>query len=354
MSVNIVPTQQPSTFLQRLTGTEPRTVVRESSVTTISSDPGGRFDLKAGLRNGVIGAAVAGALGGASLLGKVALPLIGKVGSVAGLAKLAGIGGALGLATAALPMVASHARRSPATKAALTGVAIGAAAGAVLPLMPIPIGAAIGAGVGLLVHHRRTHPVPHHAHYPGYRAYPGFAPYGMDGGPVPHGMVPVTPNFGGHVPGAMNPYGFGGYPPVGYGASMVGHGGYGGYGMSLPMQGGAQAQPTGLVPTGALPAAVAAQALPQAPRPAAAPTRAPRFPKAKTYKDPLGNVRQVGTGKLLKASGREPARIPVAPAATAGAVAGVAGMQQGGYGFSSPVAAQSMVPTAALPAMPTA
>ena len=94
MSVNVIPSPQPASFWQRLTGTEPKTVVHESSTTTISSTPGGSFNLKTALRNGGIGAAVAGALGGVSLLGKVALPLIGKIGSVGGLVKLAGVGGA--------------------------------------------------------------------------------------------------------------------------------------------------------------------------------------------------------------------------------------------------------------------
>src|SRR5690349_9415917 len=119
MSVTIATTSPAqSTLWQRLTGTEPKTVVTETSRTEITSDPGGSFNLKTALRNGGIGAAIAGALGGVSLLGKVALPIIGKVATVGGLAKLAGVGGAIGLATAALPIVAPKIRNNPTAKAA--------------------------------------------------------------------------------------------------------------------------------------------------------------------------------------------------------------------------------------------
>lgn len=299
MSVTIVPTQQPATFWQRLTGTEPKTIVRETSTTEISSHPGGGFDLKTALRNGGIGAAVAGALGGVSLLGKVALPIIGKVGSLAGLARLAGVGGAIGVATAALPLVADAARRSPATKAALTGAAIGAAAGAVLPLMPIPLGAAIGAGVGLLVHHRRNRPAPDYPVYPGYQAHPGFVPYRTGpGAPVPNGLVPVSPNYGMYAGTAMNPYGnLAGYGAVnmGYGAMPAPSYGYG----TLPMQahGAAVGQPG--MQQGAVAQPVAtAQPAGAAPAPGAA--KAPKFRSAKTFTDKAGNLRQVGTGTVIK------------------------------------------------------
>ncbi len=329
MSVAIATTPQQSTWWQRLTGTEPKTVVRETSTTEITSVPGSSFNLKTALRNGGIGAAVAGVLGGVSLLGKVALPIIGKVGSVAGLAKLAGVGGAVGLATAALPLLADKASTNPRLKAALVGAGIGAAAGALLPLIPLPIGAAIGAGVGLLVHHKRTHPDPVHTQYPGYRAYPGFVPAGTaPGDAVPNGLVPVTPNYGMYGPTAMNPYamGFPGYPAPAYGLPSGVPAGYGygaspyganSYGMTLPATAGQVQQPVG--------APAAAPVAMPATRPAA---KAPVRTKAKTFTDTAGNVRQVGTGKIVKPTTR--------PAA---------GVRTGAAGISAPVGA---LPTAGL------
>lgn len=359
MSVAIAASPQPSTFWQRLTGTEPKTVVRETSTTTITNDPGGSFNVGTALRNGGIGAAVAGVLGGVSLLGKVALPLIGKVGTLSGLVKLAGVGGALGIATAAIPLVAPRVRDSPAAKAALTGAAVGAAAGAVLPLLPIPVGAAVGAGVGLLLHHRRTIPAHGYPGYPGYRAHPGYVPVGMaPGGLPPHpGMVPVTPNYGMHVGSAVNPYGYGvpqgygmspGYGmPQGYGASMQ-MGPYGpmgglgagyGYGpsMSLPMQGGQH----GVQPGAAAPVATPAT------RPVAArATGAPKHPGAKTWIDRAGNVRQVGTGAVLRPAARDAAtarQAATAPTAQHAAGAMLAGTPSGAMDPAS-LAAMSAMP----------
>jgi hypothetical protein len=331
MSVAIATSQQPATWWQRLTGTEPKTVIRETSTTEVTSVPGGSFNLSTALRNGGIGAAVAGALGGVSLLGKIALPIIGKVGSLGGLVKLAGVGGALGVATAAIPLVAPKIQESPAAKATLVGAGIGAAAGAILPLMPTWLGAAIGAGVGLLVHHRRTHPAPSHQVYPGYAAYPGFRPIGTSPGdaPVPHGLVPVTPNYGAYAASAVNPYGVGaigmspmagygmaGYGMPGYGASMSP---YGAAGYSLPMTAGQQGAG---VPQ---PQVVAAQQPGAAPAPVAArPTGSAKFPNAKTWIDRQGNVRQVGTGKVLKPAAGAGAAAPVATAPVATGV-GAAG-----------------------------
>ncbi|MEO6867174.1 MAG: hypothetical protein ABI200_04060 [Gaiellales bacterium] len=335
MSVNIATNTQPATWLQRLTGSEPRTVVKETSTTTITSQPGGSFSLKSALRNGGIGAALAGVLGGVSLLGKVALPVIGKVATLGGLAKLAGVGGAIGLATAALPILAPRIQQSPTAKAALLGAGIGAAAGAALPLVPIWLGASIGAGVGLLVHNKkhRSHDYPM---YPGYQAYPGFQPYGMNAGAhMPQGLVPVTPNYGSYAGTAMNPYGnMSGYGMVqgGYGNAMPAAYGYGnangygnGYGdaqsMMLPAQASAPAAANAAMPGAAQQtnSAVATPVATAAPR--AAKNELPpvgvkksskkssskkstgaKTTKAKSFKDSKGNIRQIGTGKILKPS----------------------------------------------------
>jgi hypothetical protein len=350
MSVNIVSTPAQSTWLQRLTGSEPSTTVHETSTTTITSQPGGHFSLGTALRNGGIGAAVAGALGGVSLLGHVALPLIGKIGSVSGLVRLAGVGGALGVATAALPLVLPAVRNSPTAKAAVTGAAIGAAAGAILPLMPIGLGAAIGAGVALLIKHRRDNPGPDYPVYPGYQAYPGFAPYGTNpGAGVPNGLVPVTPNYGMAAGTAMNPYGnVGGYglPQAGYGVAPAGYGmapgvGYGYPGVSLPMTAGAaQAAPVAqAVPTSA--------PVPAAARPVAA--RAPKFKGAKSFTDGAGNLRQVGTGTIIRAA---------KPGSTVAPSAGIGMVPSGtaapiGLG-SMPVSPFDGTAPGAMPAMPTA
>lgn len=200
MSVVIAPPVQQSSLLQRLFGAEPRTVVHETSTTTIVNQPGGGFSFRTALRNGGIGAALAGALGGASLLAKVALPLVGKVASLGGLARLIGVGGALGAATAAIPLLVPLVQRSPAAKAAVVGAGVGAAAGAVLPFVPIWLGAAAGAGIGWAIHaaRNRTSQGDSYPTYPGYAAYPGFAPYGTTpGGRVPAGMVAVSPAYGG-------------------------------------------------------------------------------------------------------------------------------------------------------------
>jgi hypothetical protein len=321
MSVTIATNPQPASFWQRLTGTEPKTVITQTSRTEVTSDPGGSFSVRDAVRNAGIGAAVAGALGGVSLLGKVALPVIGKIGSLGGLVKLAGVGGALGVAAAAIPLVEPSIRRSPAAKAAVTGAAIGAAAGAILPLMPITLGAAIGAGVGLLVHNHRTRPVHDYASYPGFRAYPGFVPVGTSPGDtrVPHGLVPVTPNYGMYSGTAMNPYASTMSPQYGY---VQGYGmGYGqGYGMSLPMQ--AAGQP-GARPV--LPQAAPTRSGAEPAAPVKRPASKPKHPGAKTYKDAVGNVRQVGTGKIVRAvapRATQPAvgRVPVGAAAPVGTV----------------------------------
>jgi hypothetical protein len=344
MSVDIVtapPTNHP-TLLQRVFGTEPKTVVHETSTTTIVNDPGVGIDWKTALRNGGIGAAIGGALGGVSLLTKAALPFIGKIGSVAGLARLAGTAGVLGAATAAVPFLIEASRNSPKAKAAIIGGSIGAAAGAVLPFLPVWLGAAAGAGIGLVVHNARQHrddyPV---SPYPGYVASPGWVPYGSNGqGMVPNGMTQVVPSFGAGYPNA----GYGaGYPTAGYGYPTAGYpaNGYGyptGYGMALPMQaagaagqaGSAQAmspqqqllmqqqvaaqqaaaagsQSRAAMPgavampatTGVAPSVAPAVASPPA---AGAVARTPKFPGAKTWVDKSGNIRQVGTGKVLKAA----------------------------------------------------
>ncbi len=364
MSVTIATsTPQPSSWWQRLTGTEPKTVVTETSRTEIVNDPGGSFNLKTALRNGGIGAAVAGVLGGVSLLGKVALPVIGKVATVGGLAKLAGVGGGIGLATAALPLVAPKVRDSPTAKAALLGAGIGAAAGAVLPLVPIPIGAAVGAGVALLVKHRKDHPSPVHTQYPGYRAYPGYVPAGTSSGDVVPGapgagLVPVSPNYGMYGQTAINPYAMGsfgapapGYTPAGswgspygsaygaspYGASPYGASPYGpnpyGYGMTLPATAGQVQQPVATPAVAPTPAPAA--------RPAAA--KAPVRTKAKTFTDGAGNLRQVGTGKILKPTTRvAPSGIDTVPAGMAAPV---------GYGAPTADLGQLTSPGSYLPGM---
>lgn len=334
MSVTIAtsPTQSP-TLLQRLFGTEPKTVVKETSVTTIVNDPGTGIDWKTALRNGGIGAAIGGALGGVSLLTKVALPLIGKVGSLAGVARLAGTGGAIGAAIAAVPFLVDVSRRNPTAKAAIIGGSIGAAAGAVLPFLPVWLGAAAGAGIGLVAHkvtsYNQEHPAPL-SPYPGYTASPGWSPYGQ----VPNGMTPVMP-YGqgvGYGPGVGFGQGMGygqGYP-VGYGASFGGYpAGYGAQilpqtAMGAPMNGQALtvaqqqallqqqqmqmlAAQQGLAPGAAAPQVAPGAAAPSVAAPVAAPTAAPvkkvaKFPNAKTWVDKAGNVRQVGTGKVLKAA----------------------------------------------------
>jgi hypothetical protein len=356
MSVNVIPAPQQSTWWQRLTHSEPKTVVREVSTTEISSTPGGSFDLKTGLRNGAIGAAVAGVLGGVSLLGKVALPIIGKVASVGGLARLAGVGGAIGLATAALPVIVPSINRSPAAKAALTGAAIGAAAGAILPLIPIPIGAAIGAGVGLLIHNRRNRQYDYPT-YPGYEAYPGYAPYGTSpGAPVPNGLVPVTPNYGMYAGTAMNPYG----NPMGYAGAQMGYGmpmGYGvpagyGAGMMLPAQ--AQGAVPAVQPV-AQPQVQAASAQPT-PAPTAAParptaTKAPKFKNAKTFTDKAGNLRQIGTGRILRPAAGGVTGVGSVPAGAAAPIGLGAVAPQPGLGMAAPLGA---VPTGVATSLPYA
>lgn len=343
MSVTIAAAPQQSSWWQRLTNSEPRTVVRETSTTTITSQPGGSFNLKDALRNGGIGAGVAGVLGGVSLLAKVSLPVIGKIGSVGGLVKLVGVGGALGAATAAIPLLAPMIRDNPTAKSAAIGAGIGAAAGFVLPLVPTWLGAAAGAGIGLAIHSMKNRPANPYPNYPGYQASPGWVPYGTSSGDTPpNGWVPVTPNFGGAygMPvgassfspwgqyGAMNPYGAYGAPQ----ASMLGA-------MTLPMTAttpGAVATMNGvgqpMVANVAPQVApqTAAQALPQAMVPGAAAAnpatfvpgssglgvvapgtaapistpaagaKTPKFPGAKTWIDNDGNIRQVGTGKVLK------------------------------------------------------
>jgi hypothetical protein len=109
----------------------------------------------------------------------------------------------------------------------------------------------------------------------------------------------------------MNPYGMGsygspapGYTPQGqwgspygssYGVSPYGASPYG-YGMTLPATAGQVQQPVGT------PAVAPAPAPAPARRPAAA--KAPVRTKAKTFTDKAGNVRQVGTGKIIKATTR--------------------------------------------------
>ena len=300
MSVTIAAPMQSPSLWQRLTGTEPKTVIHEASTTTITNDPGASFHLKTAIRNGAIGAGLAGVLGGVSLLSKVALPVIGRVVSVPGLVRLVGVGGAVGAATAAVPLALSVARSNPTAKAATTGAVIGAAAGAVLPLLSIRSGAVLGAGVGLLVHHKRTHP-DDYAQYPGYTAYPGYVPYtgyGMGMGVTP-GMSP----WGGVAPwGGVTPWGgsLGTPTPMPYPMNPAYASGYG----ILPSQ--AQARPQGMV--GVQPGLVQpgmVQAPPQGavatgtPAPAVG-RPAPKFANARTFTDGAGNVRTVGRGTIVK------------------------------------------------------
>jgi hypothetical protein len=201
----IVTVPQQGNWWQRLTGTSPQTVIRETSTTTITSSKG--LDIGEALRNGGIGAAVGAALGGASLLTKIAIPIIGKVGSVAGLARAATLGGAIGVGATALPFVIDYAKDRPAAKATLIGAGVGAAAGFVLPLLPTTIGAAIGAGVGYAIHRARNSNdvLPHYPTYPGFVARPGWVPYGTAPGMIPpYGLTPVSPWMGGvpHIMGA--------------------------------------------------------------------------------------------------------------------------------------------------------
>lgn len=296
MSVTIAtsPTQSP-TLLQRIFGTEPKTVVKETSVTTIVNDPGASIDWKTALRNGGIGAALGAALGGVSLLTKTALPFIGKIASVGALGHLVGTAGAIGAATAAIPFLVDVSRRSPTAKAAIIGGSIGAAAGAVLPFLPVWLGAAAGAGIGLVAHkvheYNEQHPLPE-SPYPGYVASPGWAPYGA----VPAGMTSVVP-VGGQGYGYSAGYPSYGTVPYGYGATPYG------YGAQMLPQTAATVTP-GVMTAAPTVAPVAARAAvaPDAAKPAAAAKKAAKFPKAKTWVDKAGNVRQVGTGKVLKAA----------------------------------------------------
>src|SRR5688500_13013883 len=70
------------------------------------------------LRNGLIGDAAGGLLGGFSLLAKTSLPLLGKVTGLSGIARLAGIGGAVGIASAVLPTIWPKLNQYPLAKAA--------------------------------------------------------------------------------------------------------------------------------------------------------------------------------------------------------------------------------------------
>jgi len=332
MSVNIATTTQQPTLLQRLTGTEPSTVIKETSTTTVTNRSG--FSLSNALRFGGIGAAITGALGGVSLLTKISLPLLGKVTSAAGLGRLALMGGAVGVAAAAAPFVLDKAKTSPALKASLIGAGVGAAAGLVLPIIPMWLGAGVGAGVGLLVHAIRNRSTSGYPAMPGYNAYPGYQPYGTSpGASYANGLVPVTPNYSGAYASAgmngMLPYGssastYPGYAPAGYG--------YGAAQMTLPAQAQGQQQ-MGVAPQGFAPQGMASQATmpPSVAKPAAAKpaVAAGKTPKGKSFTDGAGNLRQVGTGKILRAAAGASAAMPTTGAMNPSSLAMTAAAGQG-------------------------
>lgn len=172
-------TQRPS-FIDRLTHRE-RPAPGTAPVSGSGIADTSKVNVRDAIRNVAIGGAAGGVLGGISMLGKISLPLIGSVAGLGGIARLAGVGGAVGLGIAALPVIAPMVNKSPAAKAALLGAGIGAAAGAVLPLLPMPLGAIAGAAIGLTVHalKNRRHQAPQFTQYPGYVASPGWVSVGV-------------------------------------------------------------------------------------------------------------------------------------------------------------------------------
>lgn len=219
-------------FLNRLLGRtgEHETVYRTTSTTVVSNRPASRFELGRALRNTAIGGAVGGAVAGVSMLGRIGLPLLGKVTSLSGIVRLTGAGAAVGLATVALPALAPSLDRSPMLKAAVTGAGVGAGAGMLLPLVSPVFGAIAGATIGVGLHWMRQHDVGGLRHgrsgwvpvgnvytgaaYAGACGMPGMS--GMPGMPV-YGTLTYSP-YGGF--GALGSYSGLGYP---YGPSMSGN-----------------------------------------------------------------------------------------------------------------------------------
>jgi hypothetical protein len=64
-----------------------------------------RFNVGTLLKGLGIGGAVGGVLGGVSLLGKIAIPILGTAASLGGVLKFGLVGGAIGLAIAGVAMV---------------------------------------------------------------------------------------------------------------------------------------------------------------------------------------------------------------------------------------------------------
>ncbi len=170
---------------------------------------------------------------------------------------------------------------------------------------------------------------------------------------VPNGLVPVTPNYGMYGQTAMNPYGMGfgspapGYTPQGTWGSPYGNAYGSAYGMSpygaspygygtLPATAGQVQQP---VSTPAVAPASAPVRRPAATKKGAAPVRS----KAKTFTDKAGNVRQVGTGKIVKPTTRvTTAGVGTVPTGTPAPV---------GYGAPAADLGQLTSPASYLPAM---
>lgn len=241
-----------------------RTVVVENTSRRydVRTEPLRRLDARAALRNTVIGGAVGGALAGVSYLGKIALPVLGRVSTIGGVARLAGAGAGIGLATAVLPVVWPRLDRHPVLKSALTGAGIGAAAGTLLPIPLLgPIsGALVGATIGAT-----TRAVWQHRNDSFWNRYPAWPPYGMHPLPYPVPMplpMPMPMPYPGVMPGMAFPGAFGhpGMLPARPGALPMIHGA-----MHRPLI------PAGL-PQGVLPMSAAlAGAAPQlAARPSAA------------------------------------------------------------------------------------
>ena len=335
-----------------LRGNSTTTVVDSHTVTRVSTQLHHEFNLGETLRNTAIGGAIGAALGGAALLGKFALPLLGGVKNLAGVVRFGTLGAGIGLATAVLPVIAPSLNEHPVLKAALTGASVGATAGMFLPILsPVGgalIGAAIGAGVALFSNRDNNRygwsngtTCP-----PGVVGSPNGTPYGFNGTPYGYrkpGLLARIFGTSSYGPMANPAYAGMNYLQPGYsqyGASVGGSPtayaspyGYGSpYGQQLGMsapapQAGMAMQPAMLAPA-ALPVPVRAAAK-------AAKAKATVVPKSKAAKKAA--AKKAARKAAAKAAARQaaaaqaaqvgmPAATPLTNAAQGAAMTGMAGL----------------------------
>ncbi len=225
---------QPGSTVVVAPGSSGRRIVK-STVTVESRPVPALPGVSTVARNGAIGGAVGAAVAGVSWLGKIGIPLLGKVSSLAGVARFAGLGAGIGIAATVVPALWPRTEGRPALRAALVGAGVGGGLGSLVGIGGAVVGAAVGAGVGLGIHAIRRFGDDDYGN--GYWGNPCGIPVGC-APPMSFQQPSLWDRLTGRTPSYPVSWypqgypGFGGYPAFGMGASP--YLGYGGYPMGMP------------------------------------------------------------------------------------------------------------------------